>query len=151
MSIRFCYALAAVLAIAGLARAEDALDAANAARAARGLPPFIRCPQLTAGAINVAQFRAERLIKGHCSNDFAGLPVGVTADAAGCAGNSPSFGFMACCLFENWREAGAAMVLGRDGALYCQLFVRGSSQPKGVSYASQNPVSSRSRVSGRRR
>ena len=52
---------------------NDALAQVNAARAARGLKPFIKDADLTAGAINVADFRAARLMAGHTSNDFAGL------------------------------------------------------------------------------
>lgn len=148
----FIYAVIAVIFAAGLVRAEaiDALDAANAARAARGLPPFIRDPNLTAGAIQAANFRAARLMAGHTANDFQALPPGTHADAAGCAGNDPSWGFMACALYEPWTYAGAAWAMGSNGKLFCHLFVRGSSQPKGVSYAS--PTFSRgAAVRGRRR
>ena len=53
----------------------DALAEVNATRAARGLAPFIKDASLTAGAINVADFRAARLMEGHTANDFGGLPV----------------------------------------------------------------------------
>jgi len=103
---------------------EDALTEVNAARAARGLKPFIKDAELTAGAINVADFRAARLMAGHTSNDFAGLPEGCTARAAGCAAWEPSLGWGACCTYENHRYAGAAWAKGRDGRRYMQLFVR---------------------------
>jgi len=152
MVFRLIYAAIVVVFFAGIARAQavNALDEVNAARAARGLAPFAKCPQLTAGAFNVAQFRAERLIKGHSSNDFAGLPPGASADASGCAGNAPSWGFMACAMFENWTQAGAAKIMGRDGNLYCQLFVRGSSTER-ISHASQAHFVPRSASRGRRR
>jgi len=103
---------------------EDALEEVNAARVARGLRPFIKDADLTAGAINVADFRAGRLIAGHTSNDFAGLPEGCTATAAGCAAWEPSWGWGSCCTYEKYAYAGAAWALGRDGRRYMQLFVR---------------------------
>jgi len=126
MIFRFIYAFMAVVFIVAIARAEaiDSLDEVNAARRARGLPPFVKCPQLTAGALNVAQFRADRLIQGHTRNDFSGLPVGVTATASGCAAWFPSWGWGACCTYENHRYAGAAWSMGRDGKRYTHLFVR---------------------------
>jgi hypothetical protein len=118
-------ALLGILTMTGLARAgEDALAEVNAARAARGLRPFIKDTGLTAGAINVADFRAERLMAGHTSNDFAGLPAGCTANAAGCAAWEPSWGWGACCTYEHYTYAGAAWTVGRDGRRYMQLFVR---------------------------
>jgi len=103
---------------------QDALDEVNAARAARGLTPFVKDADLTAGAINVADFRAARLMAGHTGNDFAGLPVGCTANAAGCAAWEPSMGWGACCTYEGYRYAGAAWAMGRDGRRYMQIFVR---------------------------
>ncbi len=105
-------------------QAEDALDQVNKQRAARGLPPYLRDDGLTAGAINVANFRASRLMFHHTSNDFQGLPAGVSAAASGCAAYPKSYGFMACAVYERHRHAGAAWVLGRDGKMYCQIFVR---------------------------
>jgi hypothetical protein len=103
---------------------KDALEEVNAARAARGLRPFIKDDDLTSGAINVADFRAARLMAGHTIDDFNGLPVGCTASAAGCAAWEPSFGWGACCTYENYRYAGAAWSMGRDGRRYMHLFVR---------------------------
>jgi len=103
---------------------EDALAEVNAARAVRGLRPFLKDADLTAGAINVADFRAARLMAGHTGNDFAGLPEGCTATAAGCAAWEPSWGWGACCTYENHRYAGAAWAIGRDGRRYMHLFVR---------------------------
>jgi len=103
---------------------EDALAEVNAARAARGLKPFAKDAELTAGAINVADFRAARLMAGHTSNDFAGLPSGARASAAGCAAWQPSWGWGACCTYENWTHAGAAYAIGKDGRRYMHLFVR---------------------------
>jgi hypothetical protein len=109
---------------APLRAGADALAEVNAARAARGLAPFIKDPSLTAGAINVADFRAARLIEGHTANDFAGLPARSIAMAAGCAAWELSFGWGACCTYENYAYAGAAWTMGRDGRRYMQLFVR---------------------------
>jgi hypothetical protein len=103
---------------------EDALAEVNAARAARGLKPFIKDADLTAGAINLADYRAARLLAGHTSNDFAGLPVGCTATAAGCAAWEPSWGWGSCCSYENHTYAGAAWAMGRDGRRYMHLFVK---------------------------
>jgi hypothetical protein len=88
------------------------------------LRPFIKCEGLTAGAIHVAEFRAERLIVGHTSNDFNGLPAGYWAPAAGCAAWAPYIGWGSCCTYENWRYAGAGWAMGRDGRRYMHLFVR---------------------------
>ena len=125
MSRMIMLAALTLATMTGTSRAgEDALAEVNAARAARGLTPFIKDPELTAGAINVADFRATRLIAGHTSDDFAGLPAGCTARAAGCAAWEPSLGWGACCTYENYRYAGAAWAMGRDGRRYMQLFVR---------------------------
>jgi hypothetical protein len=121
----------ATLAILGLVciggstfAGTDALDEVNAARAARGLRPFVKDDSLTAGAMNVADFRAARLMAGHTGNDFAGLPAGGMATSAGCAAWEPSFGWGACCTYDNYTYAGAAFAVGRDGRRYMQLFVR---------------------------
>jgi hypothetical protein len=102
----------------------SALDEVNAARAQRGLPPFQRDDGLTAGALSAAQYRAERLIAGHCPSDFAHLPPGANATAAGCAAWPPSLGWGACCTYEGYTYAGAAIVMGSDGRRYMHLFVR---------------------------
>lgn len=119
-----CVAATLFLQVRYTSAAENALAEVNAARAARGLPPFIEDPNLTAGAMNLADFRAARLIQGHTANDFKGLPPGVTATAAGCGALSPSWGWGACCTYERHRYAGAAWTLGRDGKRYMHLFVR---------------------------
>ena len=118
----------AILAIASMTAiswaGEDALAEVNAARATRGLRPFIKDGALTVGAIKVADFRAARLIPGHTNNDFAGLPAGSSAAAAGCAAWEPSWGWGACCTYDNYTYAGAAWAMGRDGRRYMHLFVR---------------------------
>jgi hypothetical protein len=120
--------LLAVLGIACLTASAqagtDALAEVNAARAARGLRPFVKDDSLTAGAMNVADFRAARLMAGHTGNDFAGLPVGALATSAGCAAWEPSWGWGACCTYDNYTYAGAAWAVGSDGRRYMQLFVR---------------------------
>ena len=105
-------------------QAQDALDEVNAARAARGLPPFVRDPGLTQGAMNVAVLRASRLTQGHTANDFAGLPPGSSATASGCAAWPASLGWGACCTYDRYTHAGAAWATGSDGRRYMQLFVR---------------------------
>ena len=104
--------------------AVDALDEVNAVRAARGLRPYARDEGLTTGAMNAAKFRAERRITGHTANDFAYLPSGSFAPAAGCAAWEPGMGWGACCTYENWTYAGAAYFVGNDGRRYMHLFVR---------------------------
>jgi hypothetical protein len=102
----------------------EALDEVNAVRAKRGLPAFQYDEGLTRAAQACAQFRADRLIQGHTSNDFAFLPAGAQAPAAGCAAWEPSMGWGACCTYERYAYAGAAYALGRDGRRYMHLFVR---------------------------
>ena len=105
--------------------ATEALAEVNARRAAKGLYPYVRDDGLTRGAANVAAFRAQRRMAGHTSNDFGGLPVGVTATASGCAAWEPSWGWGSCCTDEvGPRYAGAAWALGSDGRRYMHLFVR---------------------------
>ncbi len=102
----------------------SALDEVNAKRRAFGLSPLIEDPLLTAGAQAVARYRAERLLFGHTSNDFAFLPVGAAARSAGCAAYDASYGWMSCCVRDAATYGGAAWVTGRDGKRYMHLFVR---------------------------
>jgi len=102
----------------------EALDEVNATRAKRGLPPFQYDEGLTKGAQACAQFRADRLIQGHTSNDFGFLPTGAHAPSAGCAAWEPSLGWGACCTYDRYTYAGAAYAMGRDGRRYMHLFVR---------------------------
>lgn len=88
------------------------------------LQPFREDEQLTAAALACAQYRAENHIAGHTDNDFAYLPAGATAEAAGCGALDPSWGWQSCCMYERWRFAGAAIVMGDDGKRYMQIFVR---------------------------
>lgn len=110
---------------------EDALEEVNRLRASRGLAPFLRDEALTQAASRCADHRAAHLIAGHSSNDFGFLPAGAHASAAGCAAWPAHMGWGSCCSHENWRYAGAAYSLGRDGRRYMQLFVSNSpnSQP----------------------
>jgi hypothetical protein len=102
----------------------EALDEVNAARASRGLPPFQYDERLTHAARACAQFRADRLIHGHTSNDFAFVPAGSYAPAAGCAAWEPSWGWGSCCTYDRYSHAGAAYAMGTDGRRYMHLFVR---------------------------
>lgn len=108
----------------GFEGSVEALDEVNAARASRGLPPFTRDPGLTVAARSAAVYRAARHMEGHTPNDFAHLPAGAHATAAGCAAWEPSWGWGSCCAYENWTYAGAAFAVGRDGRRYMHLFVR---------------------------
>jgi hypothetical protein len=102
----------------------DGLDEVNAQRAARGLRPFLRDDNLTRAAQDCAAFRAQRGIFGHTSNDFAFVPAGSFASSAGCAAYPASYGWMSCCVYDNYTYAGAAWVTGADGKRYMHLFVR---------------------------
>jgi hypothetical protein len=103
---------------------KDALGEVNAARAARGLKPFINDPLLNQAAQSAAKQRAAGLIHGHLSNDFACVPAGGHATAAGCGALEPSWGWGSCCTYDSYTSGGAAWVMGRDGNRYMHLFVR---------------------------
>jgi len=102
----------------------DALGEVNAARAKAGLPPFLFDKALTVAARNAATYRAEHLIEGHTANDFAYLPSGSTAAAAGCAAWQPSQGWGSCCTYDSYSRAGAAISYGRDGRRFMHIYVR---------------------------
>ncbi len=102
----------------------DALDEVNNWRARRGLPAFIRDEGLTIAARGAAACRASNLCFGHTANDFAFLPSGCTAAAAGCAAYPPADGWLSCCMEDMHRYGGAAWVMGRDGRRFMHLFVR---------------------------
>jgi hypothetical protein len=103
---------------------DDALSEVNAKRASRGLRPFVRDEGLTRAARACAAFRAERLLFGHTSNDFAFVPPGTSCSSTGCAAYPASYGWLSCCVWDNYTFAGAAWVTGRDGKRYMHLFVR---------------------------
>lgn len=105
-------------------KVSSALAEVNAVRAQRGLPPYTEDPALTTAAEGAAEFRAARLIAGHTANDFAFVPAGTNAAAAGCAAWEPSLGWGSCCTYESYRYAGAAWRMGADGRRYMHLFVR---------------------------
>ena len=108
---------------------NDALAEVNAYRAKRGLPPFQHDPQLTKAALAAATKRAARGIHGHLpESDFSCLPIGATADAAGCGALEDSWGWGTCCMDDNYSHAGAAWVRGADGLRYMHLFVRNGQQ-----------------------
>lgn len=104
--------------------ADDALHEVNAERVRRGLRPYQPDPSLNHAAQSCARIRAANFIRGHLSNDFAYLPSGATASAAGCGALEPSWGWGTCCTYDNYTYAGAAWVMGTDGRRYMHLFVR---------------------------
>lgn len=126
----FVLSLALVFQSTSVNAADDALDEVNRTRAARGLAPFNRDEALSQAAAGAADFRAARRISGHSSNDFAFLPGGARASAAGCAAWNQGSGWGACCTYENWKYAGAAASVGPDGKRYMHLFV--SNSPNGI-------------------
>lgn len=104
-------------------KAHECLGEVNMVRNLKGLGRFAYSQGLTEGAVAAAVYRAEHLMAGHTRNDFAYLPEGVNAGAAGCAAWPPDMGWGACCTYENWKVAGAAYALGSDGKRYMHLFV----------------------------
>ena len=104
--------------------APDALAQVNALRAARGLSPYEHDPQLHEAAKACAAHRARYRIAGHTANDFAFLPAGASAPSSGCAAWPKGSGFGSCCIYDGYRYAGAATVLGTDGIEYHHIFVR---------------------------
>lgn len=135
--MRVCLMLLCLVVAGSAVAATDAIDEVNATRAARGLPPFIKDPNLTAGAMAVADYRASNLIAGHTSSDFAFLPRGVFAPSAGCAAWHPGWGWGACCTYDSWRYAGAAYAVGRDGRRYMHLFVHNQPCTAGLEVTQQ--------------
>lgn len=108
---------------------DDALDEVNAYRVKKGLPPFQHDPQLTQAAKLAAETRAKYLWAGHLQSDFACLPSGASADAAGCGALEDSWGWATCCQDDNYSHAGAAWVRGSDGRRFMHLFVRNETAP----------------------
>jgi len=100
---------------------RDALAEVNALRAARGLPAFIYDEKLTIAAQKCAEFRASHRITFHTENDFSFIPAGGSARASGTGVSSGQFS--ACCILENYKHAGAAVV-EVNGRRFCQVFVR---------------------------
>ena len=111
-------------AIVESAAAGDGVDGVNAKRAARGLRPFVRDEGLTQAAFACASARAQQGLFGHTANDFAFVPPGSSASSAGCAAYPASYGWMSCCVYDNYTYGGAAAVTGADGRRYMHLFVR---------------------------
>lgn len=121
---------------------EDALDEVNAARAARGLRPFVRDEGLSEAAKAAADFRALHRIEFHTSNDFAFVPAGSMASAAGCAAWPPHLGWGSCCTFQDRERAGAAFAIGSDGRRFMHLYVAGGT---GTEPSTSQPAQSRRR------
>lgn len=110
--------------VSSSAGSSDALDEVNAYRARKGLKPFLPDAQLNQAANTCAKLRAASHINGHLASDFAYLPPGAHAAAAGCGALEPSWGWGTCCMDDNYTYAGAAWAMGSDGKRYMHLFVR---------------------------
>lgn len=108
------------------AECKDALAEVNEARKARGLPPFQHDPLLSQAAYSAAKQRASQGLAGHLDNDFACLPTGAKADAAGCAMWGDGEGWGSCCTYDSYSHAGAAWVVS-GGQRFMHLFVRNES------------------------
>lgn len=142
--------IALLMFAVGEATAEDALHVVNQQRAKRGLPAYQRDEALSVAALKAATFRAENQLFGHTSNDFAFLPPGSSADAAGCAAYPQSYGFMACATYESYKFAGAASVRGRNGLYYHHLFVKSQTTYSQTTYSYSYSQSYSSSSSNRR-
>src|SRR5262249_25832096 len=101
-----------------------ALAEVNALRARTGLPPYAYDEGLTRAAQAAADYRANYLIQGHTSNDFAFVPSASYASAAGGAAGRANRGWGSCCCYDHYRNAGAGWAMGGDGRRYMHLFVR---------------------------
>lgn len=119
----------------------DALSEVNDARKARGLPPFQHDPLLCQAALTAAKQRAAQGLAGHLDNDFACLPAGAKADAAGCAMWGDGEGWGSCCTYDNYTHAGAAWVVS-GGQRFMHLFVRNESPVAFEQRATSQPVQS---------
>ena len=105
---------------------KGALIEVNSRRAERGLKPFIYSEELSRAAAGCAKLRAEYRIAGHTANDFAALPDGAIANAAGCGALDPSWGWQSCCTYDDYVYAGAAITV-YGGIRYMHIFVSGGS------------------------
>lgn len=108
------------------AECRDALDEVNAWRARHGLRPFAHDVDLTAAAYGAAKWRAEHLWFWHVpGGDYKFLPPGCPLAISGCAAYPPRDGWLSCCMDDvQYKVAGAAWVMGRDGRRFMHLFVR---------------------------
>lgn len=142
-SLLLCLLMAAVVR-ADPPGAVEALKEVNDLRKARGLKPLAYDADLTAGAMQVAKFRADRLMFGHTSDDHKGLPKAAFANfpwvtlrnkyghvhtvssiAGGCAAYPASQGWASCAMYGDYEYGGAAYVIGKTGLRHMQLFVGG--------------------------
>lgn len=103
---------------------DDALHEVNAERAKRGLRALLPDPLLNQAARACAKERARLLIHEHLPSDFSYLPAGGKASAAGCGALEDSWGWGACCTYDDYTYGGAAWVRGSDGLRYMHIFVR---------------------------
>jgi hypothetical protein len=60
----------------------------------------VRDDNLVTAAAGCADYRAQRLIQGHTSNDFAFVPAGSSARAAGCAAWPQGESWGSCCTYD---------------------------------------------------
>lgn len=118
---------------------KESLKEVNALRVKRGLRPFIFDANLTLAAKGAAKYRAENNIEGHIPDnnivplgDFHFVPRNgkynlpvyeLSRCAAGCAAWKDN-DWGSCCVYDDYKYAGAYWVRGRDGRRFMHLFVR---------------------------
>ncbi len=117
--MRFSLILIVLMWIPSVVRA-DAMDEVNEWRRRSGLPQFVEDPQMTKFAEMKARYRAERNLRnGH---------QGPTAPAGwheGTGEATPTWGWLTCEMESDFKYAGAAMCVGRDGTRFMVLVCRG--------------------------
>jgi len=100
----------------------DAMDEVNEWRRRSGLRPFVEDPQMTKFARMKAEYRAMRNLRnGHQGPKAPGNWREGTGEA------KPVWGWLTCETESDFKYAGAAMCVGRDGTRYMVLVCRGGS------------------------
>ena len=119
--MRFLIVVAVLLSAAVNVHA-DGMDEVNEWRRRSGLPPFIEDPAMTKFAELKARFRAERNLRDghHGPQPAAGWHEG-TGEA------TATWGWLTCESESDFKYAGAALCVGRDGTRFMVLVCRDGS------------------------